>query len=335
MGRDNSALVTDDLMGLQLPPIRAPIAMIDDADGQVLQGAETIVEAQVNEEYEGDAESEDEASVVNDAEQCDESEDEVDVDMSDSRPKASALEERARSAPRVPRFNYVAMVRNRSDCDSRRELVRRLESDQQLLPSLGAVQDWLEMQSCQFGDAGFGWGSNALLDHENDLQEVDSGSNLGDIERVRAVKRKVRTERNPTMTNAFKTAEGADAWTPSVVKELTKIGPKHAFAMEQVDFWEIPSKAPILMLQVEHSRKKETNEMKTRLVVNGAQEPYKQDEDNYAPTALQKGGQLLFALAAQERRPMRGIDITCAFASESLTAEDGDIYVKYPDVLVK
>ena len=32
---------------------------------------------------------------------------------------------------------------------------------------------------------------------------------------------------------------------------------------------------------------------------------------------------------------MRGIDITCAFASESLTAEDGDIYVKYPDVLVK
>jgi hypothetical protein len=137
------------------------------------------------------------------------------------------------------------------------------------------------------------------------------------------------------MTNAFKTAEGADAWTPSVVKELTKIGPKHAFAMEQVDFWEIPSKAPILMLQVEHSRKKETNEMKTRLVVNGAQEPYKQDEDNYAPTALQKGGQLLFALAAQERRPMRGIDITCAFASESLTAEDGDIYVKYPDVLVK
>ena len=32
---------------------------------------------------------------------------------------------------------------------------------------------------------------------------------------------------------------------------------------------------------------------------------------------------------------MRGIDITCAFASESLTAEDGDIYVKYPDVIVK
>ena len=88
--------------------------------------------------------------------------------MSDSRRKASALEERARSAPRVPRFNYVAMVRNRSDCDSRRELARRLESDQQLLPSLGAVQDWLEMQSCQFGDAGFGYGSNVILDYDDD-----------------------------------------------------------------------------------------------------------------------------------------------------------------------
>ena len=30
-----------------------------------------------------------------------------------------------------------------------------------------------------------------------------------------------------------------------------------------------------------------------------------------------------------------GIDITCAFASESLTAEDGDIYVKFPDILVQ
>ena len=81
--------------------------------------------------------------------------------------------------------------------------------------------------------------------------------------------------------------------------------------------------------------KKETDEMKTRLVVNGAQEPYKEDEDNYAPTALPKGGQLLLALASQEGRRMRGIDITCAFASESLTATDGDIYVKYPDVLVR
>jgi hypothetical protein len=137
------------------------------------------------------------------------------------------------------------------------------------------------------------------------------------------------------MTKAFSTEEGAKDWTPSVVKELTKIGPKYAFAMEQVDYRSIPSGAPIMMLQAEHSRKKETDERKTRLVVNGAQEPFKEGEDNYAPTGLAKGGQLLFALATQECRSMRGIDITCAFASESLTAEDGDIYVKYPDVLAK
>jgi len=43
----------------------------------------------------------------------------------------------------------------------------------------------------------------------------------------------------------------------------------------------------------------------------------------------------LFALAVQEGRKKMGIDITCAFASESLTAEDGDIYVKFPDILVQ
>jgi hypothetical protein len=38
------------------------------------------------------------------------------------------------------------------------------------------------------------------------------------------------------MINAFRTAEGAEAWTPSVVKELMKIGPKNAFAMVQIDY---------------------------------------------------------------------------------------------------
>jgi hypothetical protein len=192
MGRDNSALVTDDLMGLQLPPIRASAVMAADEDGQVFEGAETVVEAQVNEEYEGDAESEDEASVVSDADQLNESEDEdegeVNIDMSDSRPKFSALEERAQSAPRVPRFNYVSMVRNRSDCDSRKELVRRLELDQLLLPNLGAVQDWLDKQSCTFGDAGFGYDSNALLDHSDGIiPEAVAGVSDGAIERVRAI----------------------------------------------------------------------------------------------------------------------------------------------------
>jgi hypothetical protein len=105
--------------------------------------------------------------------------------------------------------------------------------------------------------------------------------------------------------------------------------------MEQCDYGDIPKGAPILMLQPELTTKQVTGAKKARIVVNGAQEPYKEDEDNYAPTALAKGGQLLFALAVQEGRKKMGIDITCAFASESLTAEDGDIYVKFPDILVQ
>jgi hypothetical protein len=105
--------------------------------------------------------------------------------------------------------------------------------------------------------------------------------------------------------------------------------------MEQIDYSQIPRGAEVLMLQVEHTTKKATGDKKTRVVVNGAQEAYKDDEDNYAPTALAKGGQLLFALAVQEGRKKMGIDITCAFASESLTPEDGDIYVKFPDILVQ
>jgi hypothetical protein len=137
------------------------------------------------------------------------------------------------------------------------------------------------------------------------------------------------------MTNAFKTADGVEAWSPSVLKEMTTLGPLHSFAMEQCDYGDIPKGAPILMLQPELTTKQVTGVKKARIVVNGAQEPYKEDEDNYAPTALAKGGQLLFALAVQEGRKKMGIDITCAFASESLTAEDGDIYVKFPDILVQ
>ena len=67
VGREYSELVTDDPMGLQLTPIRAPtlVTVADEVEDQTLRGAETEIEAQVNEEYEGDPESEDEASVAN------------------------------------------------------------------------------------------------------------------------------------------------------------------------------------------------------------------------------------------------------------------------------
>ena len=86
---------------------------------------------------------------------------------------------------------------------------------------------------------------------------------------MRAVKRKLRTDLNPTMTNAFRTEAGAAEWTPSVVKELTTLGPKHSFAMEQIDYSQIPRGAEVLMLQVEHTTKKATGDKKTRVVVNG------------------------------------------------------------------
>ena len=103
------ALVTDDLMGLQLPPIRAPVLVTETTavEDQALDGAETAIEAQVNEEYGGDAESEDEASVADDESgfEPDDLDSEVNIDLSDSRPKTTALDERIRAEPRVPRFN--------------------------------------------------------------------------------------------------------------------------------------------------------------------------------------------------------------------------------------
>ena len=40
-----------------------------------------------------------------------------------------------------------------------------------------------------------------------------------------------------------------------------------------------------------------------------------------------------FAVAAHEGRLIKGIDSTSAFGSESLTEEDGDIFVEFPEVL--
>jgi hypothetical protein len=324
MGRSNSALVLNDLMELQLPPLGGPKTIVDE-DDDVLGGAETIVEAQVDELYEGDAESEDEGSVADNFEQLEELDDEGIVDISDSGPVTMALDER-KPGQRVPRFNYVSLIRHQIDGSSRRILVRRskLQDDGYKRQENCGMEDWLEKQSCKFGDAGFGRESNVFVDCDDRI-----------IQRIRAVKRKLRTDLNPTMTNAFKTEDGAEEWTPALLKELTTLGPMHSFAMEQIDYCRIPPGAEILMLQPELTTKKATGAKKARIVVNGAQESYKEDEDNYAPTALAKGGQLLFALAVQEDRRKMGIDITAAFASEFLTPEDGDIYVKYPDILVQ
>ena len=93
-------------------------------------------------------------------------------------------------------------------------------------------------------------------------EEEASSSSSGEDARVSAVKRKQRTELNPTMVKVFKTIEGAAEWTPSIVKELTTLGPNKSFAIEQVNRNSIPQGAEILMLQPELTTKKSTGEKK-------------------------------------------------------------------------
>ena len=60
MERNNSPLVTNGLMERQLPPVRGPViaATVGAEDDALEGGAETMVKAQVDELYIGDAESE-------------------------------------------------------------------------------------------------------------------------------------------------------------------------------------------------------------------------------------------------------------------------------------
>ena len=242
----------------------------DEDDALEGGGAETLVKAQDNELYIGDAESEDEASVVDDGGVYEEddgvNEGGADTDLSDSRPVLSALEERANAPSRVPRVQYAEgkVLRRVSD--------RRLKS-------------WLLASTTpKFGDYGFGSRSSVFVDRApvcmQEEAAVGSSSSSDEDARVSVVKRKQRTELNPTMVKAFKTEEGAAEWTPLIVKELTTLGPKNSFAIEQVWRSSIPQVAEILMLQPELTTKKSTGEKKARLVVNGKQESVKEGENN-------------------------------------------------------
>ena len=118
----------------------------------------------------------------------------ADADLSDSRPAPSALEERANAPSRVPRVQYAEgrVLRRVSD--------RRLES-------------WLLAPTTpKFGDYGFGSRSSVFVDRApawmQEEEAINSSSRNSDEDaRVSAVKRKQRTELNPTMVKAFKTSE--------------------------------------------------------------------------------------------------------------------------------
>jgi hypothetical protein len=103
-----------------------------------------VVEAQVEELYEGDAESEDEGSVADDAETIEDLDDEAIVDISDSAPVKMALDERI-PGQRVPRFNYVSLIRHQIDGSRSRILVRRskLVDDGHLVKANCGIEDWL------------------------------------------------------------------------------------------------------------------------------------------------------------------------------------------------
>ena len=59
------------------------------------------------------------------------------------------------------------------------------------------------------------------------------------------------SELNPTLTNAFRTADGVKAWSPSVLKEMTTFGSLYSFAMKQCVYGEFPVRVPILILRRE------------------------------------------------------------------------------------
>ena len=128
------------------------------------------------------------------------------------------------------------------------------------------------------------------------MQEEEAiSSSSGEDVRVSAVKRKQRTELNPTMVKAFKTEDGAAEWTSSIVK---------SFAIEQVYRCCIPQGAEILMFQPELTTKKSTGEKKARLVVNGKQESIKEGENNYSPTSLSKSLHKLLLRCRCSRRSL-------------------------------
>ena len=253
----------------------------------VLAGAEIGVEAQRSEEYEGNLTSEAEGSDADNrgAEEEEEDgdvEDGVDTDMSEK--KLMAFEERASAPKRVPRVNYVALIRNYNDGKSRGVMIRSDDLEPVDESIGGSVQDWLDAQpDREFGDAGFGSSSRVFVDQsaawQTTQEETTSSISSSDASRVAAVKRKVRTQLNPTMVQAFKTEEGATDWSASILKELTTLGPKKSFAIEQIPWSRIPPGAEILFLQPELTTNKSSGEKKARLVVNGSQESIKEGEN--------------------------------------------------------
>jgi hypothetical protein len=236
------------------------------------------------------------------------------MDLTDNR----LVEMAASNRPtRRPRIEYAGLRRHSSDGKivGAPRLAKLVQLDRKEAGyaniddgANGTLEEWYHEQECVFGIAGYGEHSNVITaprmsEKRGDTSlmetEMEHEDDFASMPCISVVKRKSRTEMNPTVTVAFKTDEGTAKWTPSVVKELTVLGPMNKFAMVLLEENQIPRDVPILMLQTELTTKRETGLEKCRVVVNGKMEPIQEGEDNYAPTAIAKGGQLLFALAVQ------------------------------------
>jgi len=225
--------------------------------------SEVFVSEEVVEEYDGPDASEAEASdadaeVSDDAESVDEGSDAEngeDMDLTDNKPVEMAA---ANRPTRRPRIEYAGLKRNSSDgkAVATPRLAKLVHMDRKGACNAdvdyganGTLEEWYHEQECVFGIAGYGEYSNVIMaplmpekfgDASLIETEMEHEEDPVSMPCISVVKRKSRTEMNPTVTVAFKTEEGTAKWTPSVVKELTVLGPMNKFAMVLLEENQIP-----------------------------------------------------------------------------------------------
>jgi len=135
----------------------------------------------------------------------------------------------------------------------------------------------------------------------------------------------VHTETNPTVRQAKLLLNWND-WKKAILAELIAL--RETGTYEEVRKRDIPSNAQILRtkmdLKVKFNTAGDFTKYKARLVVLGNTEPADERND-FAPTANQKSNSILFAIAAQNKMKISGLDIQTAFLTATI---DSDVYLR-------
>jgi hypothetical protein len=142
--------------------------------------------------------------------------------------------------------------------------------------------------------------------------------------------RKIHTETNPTVRQARLLLNWND-WKKAILTELIAL--RETGTYEEVKLRDIPNNARILQtkmdLKVKFNTAGDFTKYKARLVVLGNTEPADERND-FAPTANQKSNSILFAIAAQNKMKISGLDIQTAFLTATI---DSDVYLRLaPDL---